>query len=161
MEDNDNDYKVRFLLNLMEACCMKEELTGIICRVLFNYLTNSIRDDELKYTEKLQDIAFNKLVNIRTEMLFDFVEKMKLTERVTPEFYKVIAQAHLKEGRFHEAALIIYKFKFHKDFDCLKIIEQCAITERLSAAKQLCELDESYKGNLINLLSTNEHCKIA
>ena len=110
LDDNDNDYQVRFILNLMEACCMKEDLSGIICRVLLNNLTNQIRDEEIVYNLKHQDIAFTKLENIRTEMLFDFVEKMNLKERVTPDFYKEIAKKHLEKNRYHEAALIIHKF---------------------------------------------------
>lgn len=31
----------------------------------------------------------------------------------------------------------------------------------MAAAKQLCELDDSFKLHLIKLLSTNEHCKVA
>jgi hypothetical protein len=62
----------------MEACCMKDDLSGIICRVLFNNLVNQIRDGTLKYNDKLKEIAQSKLENIRTELLNDYVEKLKL-----------------------------------------------------------------------------------
>ncbi len=57
---------------------MKDDLSGIICRVLFNNLVNQIRDGTLKYNDKLKEIAQSKLENIRTELLNDYVEKLKL-----------------------------------------------------------------------------------
>jgi hypothetical protein len=161
LEQTENDYLIKFILNFMEACCLQEELSGIICRVLLNNIANQIRCEELKYTLKHQDFAFTKLENIRTEILFDYVEKLQLKDRVTTEFYKEIAKKHLERDRYHEAALIIHKFSFHQEFDTLKTIENLVNTSRIPAARQLCELDDEYKIHLIKLLSTNENCKIA
>jgi len=41
------------------------------------------------------------------------------------------------------------------------ILEKLAVTNKLPVAKQLCELDDSYKLHMIKLLTTNEHCKTA
>jgi len=44
---SQNDYLVRFLLNLLEACCINEEVAAIIPRILLNNLFNSIEEQEL------------------------------------------------------------------------------------------------------------------
>ena len=94
-------------------------------------------------------------------MLFDYVNKMKLEQKVNLPFYKEITRKHLEKKKYHEAALIIHKFKFKEDFDCLMIIEKLAISSRIPAAKQLCELDESYKLHLIKFLTAHENFKDA
>ena len=45
IEDNVNDYLVRFILNLLDACCMNEDLTVIICRVLLNHIFHKMQED--------------------------------------------------------------------------------------------------------------------
>jgi len=135
LEENANDYLVKFLLNLLEACCMNEELTVIICRILLNHLFHKMQEEEVIFKEKHQGMAFSKIENIRTEMLFDYVNKMKLEQKVNLPFYKEITRKHLEKKKYHEAALIIHKFKFKEDFDCLMIIEKLAISSRIPAAK--------------------------
>ena len=36
LEQDDNDFIISFLLNMMEACSQNEAVPGIICRVLLN-----------------------------------------------------------------------------------------------------------------------------
>lgn len=86
---------------------------------------------------------------------------MKLEKLVDVEFFRSLTKKHLSNNKFNEAALIIHKFKFHQEFDCLIILEKLAMTNKMVAARQLCELDNSLKFHLIKLLSTNEQCKIA
>lgn len=50
------------------------------------------------------DQAFAKVESIRTEMIFDFVNKMKLTVRVDNDFYKQLVQKYLDNQKYHEAA---------------------------------------------------------
>lgn len=114
---------------------MNEELTVIISRVLLNHLFHKMQEEELIFTQKHQELALSKIENIRTEMLFDYVNKMKLEAKVNPPFYKEITRKHLEKQKYHEAALIISKFKFKTDFDCLMIIEKLAISSRIPAAK--------------------------
>lgn len=133
--DSDNDFTISFILNLMEACGANEAVPGIINRCMLNHIYNLIADEKVKYTEKHQDIAFTKVENIRTEILFDFVNKMKLTERVTNDFYKHLAKKYLDNKKYHEAAMVIHKFQFHNDFDCFIILEELACTSRYPAAR--------------------------
>ncbi len=52
IEANLNDYVIKFLLDFLEACCMNEELTIIICRVLINHLFNKMLEEEVIFTQK-------------------------------------------------------------------------------------------------------------
>jgi hypothetical protein len=97
LEENVNDYLVKFILNLLEACCMNEELTVIICRILLNHLFHRMQDEQIIFNSKHQEIALSKIENIRTEILFDYVNKMKLEAKVNPPFYKEITRKHLEK----------------------------------------------------------------
>jgi hypothetical protein len=73
LEDNESDYIVRFMLNLLEAVQVNEAVPLIIGRTLINNLYMQITDSEIILTSKHQQIAFEKLENIRTEIIFDYV----------------------------------------------------------------------------------------
>lgn len=118
-------------------------------------------DKEIELTLDHQEFALKKIENVRTELLFDFVQKLKLQSRVDNKFFLELAHNHIKNNKYHEAALIIHKFKFKEHFDCHLILEKLVDSNRITAAKQICELDESFKLFLIKLLSTNENCKMA
>lgn len=152
---------MRFSLSLLEAVSLHEHVPSIVNRIIINNLYLQIKEREIVLTPHHQDIALSKLENIRGEILFDYVQKMGLTHRVDPEFYKQLAKSHVARNRFHEAALIIHKFKFVEDFDIMFIIDQLVDSNRIPAAKQLCELDQKYLFHLIAQLSTNENAKKA
>jgi len=101
-----------------------------------------------------------KIESVRSELLFDFANKLKLENVVDANFYKGLAATHFKNHKYHEAALIIHKFKFFADFDCKLILEKLVDSNRVPIAKLMCELDENLKIYLINRLSTNEHAKL-
>jgi len=110
MEATESDYIVRFLLSLLETCCLQETVPGIISRIILNNLFLQIQDQEIELTPKHQEMAMEKVENIRTEILFDYVSKLRLTDRVNPQFYRDLAKKHVASNRYHEAALIIHKF---------------------------------------------------
>lgn len=101
-----------------------------------------------------------KIESVRNELLFDYLNKLKLEKVVDANFYKGLATTHLKNNKFHEAALIIHKFKFFEEFDCRTILEKLVDSNRVPVAKLLCEGDDNLKIYLINRLSTNEHAKL-
>jgi len=86
---------------------------------------------------------------------------MNLASVVDPEYFRNLAKKHFSANKFNDAALIIHKFKFHADFDCLTILEKLAMTNKMQTARMICDLDETFKIHLIKTLSTNEHCKTA
>lgn len=61
------------MLNLLEAVQVNEAVPLIIGRTLINNLYMQITDSEIILTSKHQQIAFEKLENIRTEIIFDYV----------------------------------------------------------------------------------------
>lgn len=106
-------------------------------------------------------MAVSKLHNVRAELLVDYVTKFKLTDRVDNDFFENLARTNLQNNKYHEAALIIHKFKFFDKFDCKQILVKLIDANRIPAAKQLCEESEEMKLFLIKSLSTNDNCKLA
>lgn len=80
-------------------------------------------------------MAINKLHNVRAELLVDYVTKFKLTSSVDNDFFENLARNNLSNHKYHEAALIIYKFKFVDKFDCKEILIKLVDANRIPAAK--------------------------
>lgn len=57
-------------------------------------------------------MAFSKLEFIRADIIFDYVQKMGLSTKIDMNFYKELAHKHVLKQRYHEAALLIHKFKY-------------------------------------------------
>ena len=104
LEDNESDYIVRFMLNLLEAVQVNEPVPLIIGRILINNLHMQITDNEITLTPKHQEIALSKVEYIRTEIIFDFVQKMNLTTRVDETFFKELAKKHYSNNKYPDAA---------------------------------------------------------
>lgn len=75
--------------------------------------------------------------------------------------FKELAAHHVAKHKYNDAAIIIHKFKFHKDFDCPLILEKLVDSNRIPTAKMICTLDPAFTLHLIKLLSTNDNCKVA
>lgn len=65
------------------------------------------------------------------------------------EFFEELARKNLALNKYHEAALIIYKFKFHEKFELNFILDKLVDSNRIPIAKQLCEDNEELKLYLI------------
>lgn len=103
----------------------------------------------------------SKMESIRGEMIFDYVQKLELADRVDAEYFKALAQSHLAKNKFNEAALIIHRFKFVQEFDIINILNRLVDSNRMATAKLMCELDMVFTHHLITILSTNENSKVA
>jgi hypothetical protein len=68
---------------------------------------------------KHQDLALSKMLSIRTDIIFDYVQKMQLTARVDADYFRELTKKHIANQKYHEAAMIITKFQFHQEFDCI------------------------------------------
>lgn len=77
----------------------------------------------------------DKLSSVRAELLTDYVTKFKLTDRVDENFFEGLARQYVDSGKYHEAALLISKFKFHSKFDLKLIITKLIDSNRTTAAK--------------------------
>ena len=82
LEENESDYIVRFMLNLLEAVQTNEAVPLLIGRILINSLHMQVSDNEIILTPKHQEIALGKLESIRTEIIFDYVLKLNLSSIV-------------------------------------------------------------------------------
>lgn len=91
MEETESDYIVRFMLDLLEAVQKNDTVPMIIGRTIINNLSMQITDSEIILTNKHQEIAVSKMENIRSEVIFDFVQKMNLSGRVDESFFKELA----------------------------------------------------------------------
>lgn len=68
-------------------------------------------------------MALGRLHNLRVEVLFDYVTKFNLSDKVDDSFFLEMAQKHIAERRYHEGSLIISKFKFFDQFNVQDIAE--------------------------------------
>ena len=68
---------------------------------------------------KHQDLAMSKMASIRTDIIFDYVQKMQLTARVDTDYFRELTKKHISNQKYHEAAVIITKFQFHQEFNCI------------------------------------------
>jgi 3'-5' exonuclease len=161
LEETETDYLVNFTLNLLEAVSVHEGVPSIVCRIIINNLSLQISDEEIIITPKHQEMALSKLECIRSEIIFDYVQKLRLSPLVDNSRFLDLAKSHVEKNKYHDAAIIIHKFKFIKEFDCLKIIDRLVDSNRIPSAKLLCSLDNSLILHLIKQLSTNDNCKIA
>ena len=107
-----------FLLNLMEATSENQLVPILISRIILNSLHAQIHDGEIVWLPKHQDQAMAKMATIRVDMIFDYVQKMVLSARVDANYFRELTQKHMASQKYHEAALIITKFQFHREFNC-------------------------------------------
>ena len=140
---------------------MHENVPLIMCRIIINNLYFQLKDGEIVLTSKHRELAFSKLENIRGDIIFDYVQKMGLSSRIDNNFYKQLAHSHIAKNKFHEAALIIHKFKFREDFDIITLMDKLVLLDRIPAARQLCEMDTKFTLYLVNKLASSDNCKVA
>jgi hypothetical protein len=82
------------------------------------------KEQELTLDDKHRDLAQSMIRNIRIDILFDFVQKLGLSSRINNDFYKELAKQHMENEKYHEAALIIHKFKFRDGFDIITLLDK-------------------------------------
>ena len=72
---------------------------------------------------------------MRADLIYDFVTKFRLSEKVDNNFLEELARTNLKSNKFHEAALIIHKFKFQNIFDIPFLLTKLVDSNRIPVAK--------------------------
>lgn len=72
-----------------------------------------------------------------------------------------MAHQHIENEKYHEAALIIHKFKFREGFDIIDLMDKLVECDRIPAARQICELDIKFTRHLVNRLASTDSCKVA
>lgn len=82
-------------------------------------------------------MAFNKLSNIRAEIVADYIKNLELSQRVPPDYFFNLATKHVENKNYNEAALIIAKYNYFDKFDIMSLFENLVNTNRLPTAKLL------------------------
>jgi len=104
-----------------------------------------ISEGKLKLSEEHQLRAKQKIQNIRSEVVFDYVKNLQLQKIVNPDYLSELAKVHMDAGRFSEAANIIIKFKFFDKFDIMELIMQLVEANRVPSAKLLLDCKPELK----------------
>jgi len=118
--DSEALYVFTFVLQLIEACCLKVEVPQLIVRIAINYLGMMISDSKIVMNKEMKQMAINKLVSLRGEVVFDFVKLMQLD--VGEDYFLELARKNLETGKYAEAAVLIIKFKFFNEFNLEDLI---------------------------------------
>ena len=70
-------------------------------------------------TPEHQKYAMEKLGNIRSDVIHDYVKHLKL--QVSSDYFLELTRLHLEASRYVDAATCIMKFGFYDKFDILDL----------------------------------------
>ena len=120
--DNEGDYLYYFLLNLMESCCVRNEVPLIVIRITWNHLKSLIDEEKIKLTPAHKQFAVERLDKIRAEIVHEFHKHLQLEALVSADYFEKLITAHLDNLRYAEATTLIIKFDLQKKFDLLELM---------------------------------------
>lgn len=98
---------------------------------------------------------------IRSDLIPDFISKMKIAELVNESVLLEVTKKQLSNHKYNDAALMIVRYKFHKEFDLQDLTLRLVDMNKIETAKMLIQNDEKLKIELIRALSNNDNCKRA
>jgi len=84
-DPTEDDYVLHFSLNLLKECCLNEKVPPIIPRMLLNNLAIKISSCELTMQPRHQQWAMEIFDKVRSDLVPDFITKLKIGSLVTPE----------------------------------------------------------------------------
>lgn len=76
-------------------------------------------------------------VSIRSDLVPDFITKMKINHLITPEILLEITKKQYTQHRYNDASLMIVRYKFHDHFDVHDIMLKLVDLNKLETAKLL------------------------
>lgn len=159
--DSEEEYVFYFSMQLLEACCIKQEVPQLVIRIMINTLGTFINEGKLTLSASMKNYAKDKLSNLRAEVVFDFVKAMQMNSIVNEDYFFKLAQENIENNKFAEAAIIITKFRFYEKFDILQLILDLVDSKRIPTAKLLIDNQPMLKEKVVRMLSTNAHAKTA
>jgi hypothetical protein len=130
-----DEYVFHFTINLLQACCLRDQVPFLVIRIIMNYLGILIKDGKLKLTDHLKGIAKESLSYLKSDVVFDFVRLMDLSGVVNEDYFLKLAQDNIANGKYPEAANIITKFRFFEKFDLLQLILDLVDSKKIPNAK--------------------------
>lgn len=159
--DSEDDYVINFTLNVLEACSLRPEVPVLIIRIALNHLNISMNDGKLVLSDACKKAAIEKLDKIRPDVVFEYVKLFQLKDLVGADYFEKLAQEHIDNGRYAEAAILIIKFRYFDKFDLQELVINLVDANRVPIAKMILGEVPKLKEKSIRLLSTPQHHKVA
>jgi hypothetical protein len=159
--ENEGDYLYYFLINMMESCCVRNEVPLVVIRIMWNHLKSLIDEEKIKVALAHRQFATERLDKIRAEIVHEFHRHLQLEVLIPPDYFEKLIQVHIDNSRFAEATTLIIKFDLQKKFDLLDLIINLVNINKQSTAKLLLDKEPTLRDKLIRRLSTPEHAKLA
>jgi hypothetical protein len=78
-------------MQLIEACCLRNEVPQIVIRIMINFLGNLISERKFSLTNEMKNYAKDKLNCLRAEVVFDFVKAIQLSNIVNDDYFLKLA----------------------------------------------------------------------
>ena len=158
----EHDYVLHMSLGLLLSTCASDTIPAIVPRIILNNL--ALRLCEGSFVLQLprhQQWAMHIFHRVRSDLMPDFITKMKLTELINESVLLDVTRKQLNANKFNDAAQMIVRYKFHPHFDCGDLMLKLIDANKIETAKILIMHDENLKIELIRALSNNDNCKKA
>jgi hypothetical protein len=89
----ESDYNLHFSFNLLKACCLHDKIPPIIPRMLMNNIAIKLATNEIEFvTPRHQNWALQIFDSIRSDLVPDFISKLKINHLITPQILLDITQ---------------------------------------------------------------------
>lgn len=130
--------------------------------MLLNSVALKLSSNEIEFeVPRHQFWALEIFASIRSDLVPDFVSKLRISQLVTPQILLDITKKQFAQGRYNDASLMIVRYKFHAHFDLHNLMLRLVDMNKLETAKLLIQADDKLKVELIKSLSTNDNVKKA
>jgi len=80
--------------------------------MLLNSIALRLSSSDLTITPRHQAWALDVFASIRSDLVPDFITKLKIGASITPEILLDITKKQLEKNRINDAALMIVRYKF-------------------------------------------------
>lgn len=119
-------------------------------------------DNEIKLeVPRHQQWAMHIFHKIRSDLIPDYIGKLKIAEHVNESVLLEVTKKQLSNHKYNDAALMIVRYKFHKEFNLLDLVLRLVDMSKIETAKMLIAQDDKLKIEMIRALSNNDNCKRA
>lgn len=89
----ESDYILHLSFCLLRECCLHERIPAIIPRMLLNNIAIKLCTDELEFVvPRHQKWALEIFDSIRSDLVPDFITKLKINHLITPQILLEITQ---------------------------------------------------------------------
>lgn len=158
----ESDYVLHFSFMILKECCLNDRVPAIIPRVLLNNIAIKLGTNEIEFVVPRHQVwALEIFDSIRSDLVPDFITKLKINHLITPEILLEITKKQYNQNRFNDASLMIVRYKFHEHFDIHTLMLKLVDANKLETAKLLCQNEDKLKTDLIRALSNNDNIKKA